>query len=185
MKVLSASKLCIVFICCIVFSFLSFPSQTYAQSSSCQTPAAITGVTITYPDCSDTTCNFNQGTCTWNSSANAANYTVVVTNAGSGTGVYNQSVPAGTTKVAFPVTNGQTYKCDVTGVNSCGQNGATGTQTLLCQVDQAASPSPTTPPVVNQPPPVQLPATGMFENTLLFGGISLFLIIVGSFFVLS
>lgn len=173
-----ASYLCSIF--SVVFLVAIFTPQSYAQST-CQTPAAVTGVTITYPDCSDTSCNFEQGSCSWSTAANAANYSVVVTNTNSGAQVYSQSIPAGTTKIVFPVTNGQTYKCDVTGVNSCGQSGTAGTTTLLCEVEGASVPSPTTPPVVNQPPPAQLPPTGMVTNSIMIGGLSVLFIFIGGY----
>lgn len=176
-----ASYLCSVFsVLCIVLSVAFVTPQASAQST-CQTPAAVTGVNITYPDCSATSCNFNQGTCSWSPATNAATYTVLITNTNTGAQAYSQSVPAATTTVSFPVTNGQTYKCDVTGVNSCGQAGTMGTQTLLCEVEGASIPSPTTPPVVNQPPPVQLPPTGIVSNSIMIAGASILFLVFGGY----
>lgn len=178
----TASYLCSVFsVLCIVLSIAFITPQASAQSS-CQTPAAVTGVNITYPDCSATSCNFNQGTCSWSSATNAATYTVLVTNTATGAQAYSQSVPAATTTVAFPVTNGQTYKCDVTGVNSCGQAGTLGTQTLLCEVEGASVPATPTPiPVVNQPPPVQLPPTGIVSTSIMIAGASILFLAFGGY----
>lgn len=177
-----ASYLCSVFSVVLVLLTIAFVTPHAWAQSSCQTPAAVTGVNITYPDCSATSCNFNQGTCSWSAAANAATYTVLITNVNSGAQAYSQSVPASTTTVAFPVTNGQTYKCDVTGVNSCAQSGTTGSLTLLCEVEGASTaPTPTTAPVVNQPPPAQIPPTGLVTNTILIMGASILFLAFGGY----
>ncbi len=177
-----ASYLCSVFSVVFVMCVITFVTPQASAQSTCQTPSDVTGVTITYPDCSATSCNFNQGTCSWTAATNAATYTVLITNTTTGAQAYSQSVPAATTTVAFPVTNGQTYTCNVTGVNSCGQSGAAGSLTLLCEVEGAATtPTPTPIPVVNQPPPVQLPAAGIVSNSIMIAGLSTLFILVGGF----
>ena len=179
MMTLLASKLSCVFLFVLGLFIFIHPQLTFAQTPACQTPAAVTGVTVTYPDCSGSTCSFTTAGCSWNSATNASTYQIVVTEVDTGTQVTKQSVNASTTKLTFPVTAGRTYKCDVTGVNSCGQSGGTGTDSLLCQVE-GGTPIPTATPVVARPPQTNLPPTGIVENTIMVAGASLIFMIIGS-----
>lgn len=168
----------------IIFFFLfSFHSKTvYAQA--CTTPGTVTNVKITYPACANGQCSFTSATCTWDATLNAATYTVKVTEVDTNTIVTSQSITAPTTTITFPVTSGKTYKCDVTAVNSCGQAGGTGSDSLLCKVDGVfASPTavPTQPPIIGAPnPQPTLAPTGNLQNILLITGVSIILIITGA-----
>ena len=113
-----------------VLLYLFIPSSAFAQA--CTTPGAPSNVTIDYPNCSGQDCNFEQASCSWGAATGATSYSVSVTEVDSGTAVATNQTVTGTTYV-FPVTPNKTYKCDVTGTNSCGQAGATGTASLLCQ----------------------------------------------------
>lgn len=176
-----ASYACCVFsVVCIVITISLLTPQASAQTS-CQTPSAVTGVAVVYPNCSGPNCDFNSATCSWTAAANAVTYTVLVTNASTGAQVKSETVSASTTSTTFPVTSGAVYKCDITGVNACGTAGPTGTHSLLCEVDQASNPSPTTPPVVNQPPPAQLPATGAISNSIMIATASILFITIGGY----
>ncbi len=124
------------------------PTPTTASANNaCQTPAAMTGVTVEYPYCEGEECSFVQADCTWNPASGASGYTVVVTEVDTNTVVKNETATPDTTKTVFPVTQGKTYKCDVSAVNACGQVGVASSHQLLCEVDGlVASPTPSLAP---------------------------------------
>lgn len=152
-----------------------------ANAQTCTTPAQVTGVTIAYPYCIGTSCSFSQASCTWNASADAAQYKLTVTEVDSGNVVVSETAAA-TSKV-FTVTGNKTYKCDVSGVNSCGTSGTAGTFSLLCEVD-AAAPIPTTAPAAPTAVPT-VPPTGTMTTTLMVAVGSAIVLVIGiSLFVL-
>lgn len=121
-------------------------------TSACQTPGGIQNVNIEYPNPKpndNTGFIFDQANCSWSALTGAANYIITITEVDTGTKVKNnETVSASTTKVIFPVTNGKTYKCDVTGANSCGTTGPIGTATALCKTSVVVSNTPTPTPAV-------------------------------------
>lgn len=126
----------------------------------CQTPGTVSNVTIEYPFCeqgSTLECSFTQASCSWNPVSEASSYGLKITEVDSGTVIKTDSVSSSTTKIAFPVTSGKTYKCDVTATNSCGSTGGTGTDSLLCKVDEVALATPTPPPA-GGPSPTPTPS---------------------------
>lgn len=147
---------------------------------ACQTPETVSGVELSYPSCQGTQCNFTQASCTWAAVNGAASYTISVTQVDSGTVTTTTSVTAPTVTYAFPVTQGQTYRCDIAAVNSCGTSGQVGSAQAVCAVDgQVSSPQPTAPPQQQVIPPVA--ATGDTNTTLLVGIGGLVVAVFGGF----
>lgn len=177
-----------------------------AQTTSCPIPSQVTGVKITYPNCEGTQCSFTQANCSWDASTDATSYKLKITEVDTEAIVKDETVTS-TTRVVFSVTQGRTYRCEVSAINSCGNKGPSGTDTVLCQVEGAVvsptptpsptgepapsptgeptltltpTPLPTSPPSTKAPVPT-LPAPGSAE-TLIIGGIgTLILMLVGSF----
>ena len=130
---------------------LSPTPTTTPTTVACQPPDAVQNVKITYPYCQGQPCQFDQASCSWDQVATAVSYTATITQVDSGTVVATNSIQSPTVTTVFPVTQGKTYKCDVTATNACGASGGTGTDTLLCQVDQVFSPTPTVSPTPTTP----------------------------------
>ncbi len=147
----------------VIVSFISQPQDvrsraqttdsttTPTPTAACQTPGGIQNVAIEYPNpkSDNTGFIFDQANCSWSALTGAANYIITITDVDTGTKVKNnETVTSSTTKVIFPVTNGKTYKCDVTAANSCGTTGPIGTATALCKTDVVVTPAPTSTPAV-------------------------------------
>lgn len=161
---------------------LTFKLPTQVSAQACTTPAAVTNVVVTYPDCTGSTCLFTQANCTWAAVTGAASYQITATEVDSNTVVKNQTVDSATTKVVFPVTSGKTYKCDVTAINSCGQSGGTGSDTLLCKIDgitSAPTAVPTSAPLVKNTPIPTLAPTGDTQSMIIVGSIIAVFSIIG------
>lgn len=121
-----------------------------ANNASCPALPAVIGVKVEYPGCQGTQCEFTQASCSWTESAGAVSYNVTVTQVESGTAVKtNESIPAETTKIIFPITQNKTYKCDVIAVSSCGSLSAVSSDQLLCEADA----------IIDTPTPVVIPPT--------------------------
>ncbi len=155
--------------------------QVQAQAQACPVPDQVSSVLVEFPSCNGAQCSFVNASCSWGAVANASSYNLTVTEVESGKVVKSESEPTATTKVTFPVTQGKTYKCDVAAVNSCGNTGATGTFSLLCQVQGGGTIAPT------PTPPAKLPKTGSAETTLLlaFGGLGFMLAGTALYFYLK
>ncbi len=135
-----------VLIFIIGVSIASIFSLARVSAQACTTPAQVPNVIISYPACdANNLCNFTQATCTWGAVSGAATYSVKSTEVETSTIVYNQSVAATLFTATFPITQGKTYKCEVSAVNSCGTAGPAGTHSLLCQVDAAVTTTPAIP----------------------------------------
>lgn len=153
------------------FVFFLFPTDSFAQ-----TPAAVTGVLVEYPECQGDSCSFVQASCSWAAVTDATSYTYTITEVDTNTQVQSANVSSSTLSVVFPVTQGRTYKCDVFATNAGGASGATGTHSLLCSAEgllDTPTPAPTT---ASAPPPTKAPieSPGGFETTaLILGGITL------------
>lgn len=133
--------------------------NTAVAGATCTPAATPTGVKVAYPGCQNNSCQYAQASCSWNSMPDAASYNYVVTEVETGSIIANTSVPAATTQVLFSITQGKTYKCDVTSVNSCGSASAVASDQLLCQTD-AAIPTPTpTIGVLPSPTPTLMPTS--------------------------
>lgn len=132
--------------------------ESPTATPACQPPATVTNVKVEYPNCVGNQCQFDQASCSWDSISGAVTYSVKVTEVDTSKVVKSESVSSSTTRVTFPITNGNTYKCEITAVNSCGQSGGTGSDSLLCKTDglfptnTPAPPTPTTPPPTGVPP---------------------------------
>jgi hypothetical protein len=167
-----------------------------ANAQTCPIPAQVTNVAVIFPSCVGTVCNFTQGSCTWATVSGAINYKVMITDVETSAVVPNQQVDPANNSVIFSVAESNTYKCDVSAINSCGATGAIGTASLFCKVDAAVTtptptPTPTVAPtvvptsmptvaptVVPTPIPV-MPVTGDNVPLMLFGFLSIVLIISG------
>lgn len=146
---------------------VAIPSPTKAlvaanSSASCPALPAVSGVKVEYPGCQGTQCEFTQASCSWTASAGAVSYNVTVTQVESGIAVKtNESIPSGTTKIIFPITQKRTYKCDVVAVSSCGSLSVVSSDQLLCEADAIIStPVPTAvvvPPTATPIPPTATP----------------------------
>lgn len=157
-----------------VFGFFLFPSDGFAQ-----VPPAVSGVLVEYPEvATDGTASFVQASCKWDAVAGATSYNYTVTEVETNTQIQTATVDTGTQKVAFPITQERTYKCDVFATNASG-SGPIGTHSLLCSAEGLLEPTPTTPAV----PPTSLPtkppieSPGAFANTaIILGGVALVII---------
>ncbi len=179
-KIFKLSLPILVFIGGFLIALSFYSPKALAQTPACTTPDAVQNVEVVYPNCVGTQCNFTQAGCTWGTVASAANYNVVVTELETSTTIYNQQVPAATTNISFSITQGKTYKCDVSAVNSCGTAGPVGSFQLLCQTQAGVSPTSTTAPTI--PPATPQPTikpTGSVTSTLTVGFISVIFMIVG------
>ena len=168
-----------VFIVGVLIASIFSPTPINAQA--CTTPAQVSKVLVSYPACdANNFCNFTQATCSWGAVLDAASYSVKATEVDTGTIVYNQSVAATVSNVIFSITQGKTYKCDVSAVNSCGTAGPASTHSLLCEADAAITTTPTIPPptptlvvkpVVPPPPgaPLWIMTTGIAFAFLIVG----------------
>jgi hypothetical protein len=145
----------------------AIPSPTKAliaanAASSCPALPAVTGVKVEYPGCQGAQCEFTQASCSWTASAGAVSYNVTVTEVETSTAIKtNESIPSGTTKIVFPITQKKTYKCDVVAVSSCGSLSVASSDQLLCEADAIIStPTPTivvVPPTATPIPPTATP----------------------------
>jgi hypothetical protein len=179
-------KIRVVFLSLFVVAFfllfqnkeLNFLQKANAQT--CTVPAQVTGVSITFPSCVGTSCNFTQGSCSWGAVTGATSYHVVVTEVETNVSKLNQTIATTSASIIFPVTESNTYKCDVSAINSCG-TGTTGTASLLCKVDAgvSATPTPTPIPTLTPTPAPVIPVTGNSTPLMLFGILSMVLIIGG------
>jgi len=174
------------------FVNLGLTPSAYAQTAtpvpttaSCPVPAQVQNVKVEYPGCTGTQCSFANATCSWGASTDATQYQLTITEVETNTSVKNEKVPTTTTTVTFPVTQGKTYKCNVSGVNACGTSGVAGSYSLLCETDALLEPTaaPTAPPAKPTAKPT-LPPAGAFENTIIIGAISLILLTLGAMFVI-
>lgn len=156
----------------VIVSFISQPQDvrsraqttdtTPTPASACQTPGGIQNVAIEYPNPKpdNTGFIFDQANCSWSALTGAANYIITITDVDTGTKVKNnETVTSGTTKVIFPVTNGKTYKCDVTAANACGTTGPIGTATALCKTSVVVSDTPTPAPIAPTATPASVAPT--------------------------
>lgn len=91
-------------------------------------------------------CSLVQANCTWNAVDGASSYKITITEVDTNTLIKSDTVQPPTTKYVFPVTQGRTYKCDVSAVSSCGAAGIQGSGQALCQVEGLIS-SPSATPV--------------------------------------
>lgn len=158
---------------------LTVPVRAYAQA--CSPPAVATGVTVEYPGCNGSSCDLVQASCAWNSQADAASFNVTVTEVETGTIIKNnESQPAATTKVLFPITQGRTYKCDVVSVSACGGLAASSSDQLLCEADAIIdTPTPAPPTATPVPPthtPTIAPPGGIVQTASIVGGILILIV---------
>jgi hypothetical protein len=130
--------------------------QSQAQQA-CTPPAAPTNMDIDYPDCGDGTvgsqCDPSKALCRWDPVADAVSYNIVVTEVESSNVVLTQSVTD--TRLSFSVTPGNTYKCEVSAINSCQATGPTGSHQEVCAIDGLVTATPTATPTV--PPTTPTP----------------------------
>jgi hypothetical protein len=146
-----------LFIFFVFVVFLVFEQgNSIAEAQTCSLPAQVTGVNITFPSCTGDVCNFTQGQCTWGNVSGATNYQVTVKVVETNATVATQQVSSSITSLTFPVAQSNTYKCDVSAINSCG-TGPSGTASLLCKVDAAVTTAPS--PVQTQNQPITVPQT--------------------------
>jgi hypothetical protein len=132
-------------------SFPAIVSNVTAQS--CTTPPQVSTVEVNYPSCSGAQCSFVEADCTWDAVSGAANYSVKITEVESGSVIKNVTVGGSLTSYTFPVTQGKTYRCETSAVNSCGTSGPAGVGEAICEVDgltvstaPSATPTPTPTP---------------------------------------
>lgn len=132
-------------------------AQTNEGGSTCTPPAAVSGVRVGYPNCEsgrDPQCVYAEANCTWNASSGIASYRVTVTEVETSKNIKTETLGSTTTKLVFQISSGNTYRCDVSAINSCGAESQVATDSKLCSVQLVPSPSPS--PVVS-PSPVPTP----------------------------
>lgn len=164
------------------------------QQEACPAPAAPAATTVQYPHLDGDNFELTQADCGWEPVEEAATYNISITETDTGNVIRDDSVPASTTGVSFPVTQGMTYKCEIEAVNDCGTVSAVTSDEQICSTDGLIiSPSPTQPPVVTvaptTPPPVVTtaptiqptpPATGTAEILAIGGGIAALAVTIGA-----
>lgn len=126
------------------------PTAPLAQinDAACPAPAATNNVLVDFPNCEGINCSFTDASCTWDASADATTYNVTITEVEAGTQVKQESLATGVLKTVFPVTQGKTYKCEVSAKNACGATGAATSHQLLCVVDAMVSPTEAPTPTI-------------------------------------
>lgn len=154
-------------------------------------PGSVDGVRVDYPNIEGDQANWEQANCSWNANTNASTYSIKVLEVDTETVIAEESVNSGVTNKVFPITSGNTYRCEVAAVNSAGVAGTAGFDEQVCVSDApvtspspVASPSatiaPTAIPTVVAQPTVTptLPPTGSFGTiaTIGLGGVILMLI---------
>jgi hypothetical protein len=143
------------------------PTPTLAAQTSCQQPSQVSNVKVQFPYIdSNGTSHFVQASCNWDANADAASYTLKVTEVETNTVVLDQSEPAGTTQVAFDINQGKTYRCDVSAVNSCGAVSVAASDQLLCEANGLVNPTPTITEAPTASPTAVLTATETPRPTL-------------------
>lgn len=179
-----SSAIGIIIVIFLVFYNLTSSSARLAFAQSCTVPVQVANVAITFPNCESGNCNYTQGKCSWDALTGATGYNLTITAVNANRQVLNQQAYT-STSLAFSVATSDTYRCDVSAVNSCG-TGPVGTSSLLCTTEFVVTPTPT-PTVTSVPaqgitpgaqtnPPVTLPPTG--SNTLVWSGFAGFIIVV-------
>jgi hypothetical protein len=138
-------------------SFPAIVSDVTAQS--CTTPTQVSNVEVNYPSCAGAQCSFVEADCAWDAVSGAANYSVKITEVESGSIIKNVTVGGASSSYTFPVTQGKTYRCETSAVNSCGTSGPAGVGEALCAVDgltvstaPSATPTPTPTPTPKPSP---------------------------------
>lgn len=167
----------------LIFSSSILFSKHLVYAQSCTVPTQVTNAAITFPNCVDGTCNYAQGSCSWSAVTGATGYNVIITAVSTNTQVLNQLAYTSTT-TTFPVTTSDTYRCDVSAVNSCG-TGTVGTSSLLCNTEFVASPTVTGVPTTTIPasaPRVTMVPTG--SNDFVWSGFAGFAMIIIGFSIL-
>ena len=166
-------KVGVVSVVILIFNFLMpfSPHVVYAQT--CTVPVQVTGVAIVFPNCPNGACSYSQGSCSWTAVTGATGYNAIITAVTANTQVLNQQAYTLTT-LAFPVATSDTYRCDVTAINSCG-TGVVGTSSLLCSTEFVVTPTltPTSVPVptaANIPTKIPLPMAPTGSNDLILPG---------------
>lgn len=134
------------------------PTQPVTAQQACSELPAPGNVQVSYPNCDGDTCNFFQASCTWNAVTGAENYSVEVIEENTESIVLTQTVPSSTTKVVFDITQGNTYRCEVAGINTCGEAGVLASHSRLCEAD-ALETDPTPTPVPPTPTPTTVAPT--------------------------
>lgn len=131
------------------------------DAPACPAPAAVSNVFVDYPNCEGVNCSFSEASCQWDASSDATTYNVTITEVETNTQVKQESLASSVVKTVFPVTNGKTYKCDVSAVNTCGAISTVASHQLLCVTDVAVSPTatpvPPTPTPTLEPTPTNTP----------------------------
>lgn len=158
--------------------FTTFISKVSAQA--CPVQAPVNSVTVAYPGCEGTNCNFTQASCAWSAATGATSYKINVTEIETSVAIKaNETVASTITQVVFPITQNRTYKCDVVAVNSCGNQSTVLSDQLLCSADGLlGSTAPTSVPG-SSTTPGGIAAPGGIEQTLLIMGGILVTIIGG------
>lgn len=145
------------------------------QQESCPTPSQVSSVKVEFPNCVGSVCNFTQASCSWDSVSGATKYQIKVSQVESGETVKDDQVDAAVTRVEFPITQGKTYRCDVSVINSCGNISAVASDQLLCQADAlipttapSTTPNPTPAPTTFVPTtaPTIIPTTPPVSTTI-------------------
>jgi len=143
------------------------PNAKVLAETTCQTPAQVTNVKVTYPSCQGDECSFVEADCSWDQSTDASQYNITVTEIDTNTVVKNETATNTTIMIVFPVTQNKTYKCEVAAVNSCGTAGPVGSDTVLCAVDaMVETPTPTVGPTRTATPTPTLIPTKKPKPTL-------------------
>lgn len=156
-----------------------------ADAQTCTAPTAVSGVTVAYPSCVGSNCDLTKASCTWTAESGVASYNATVTEVETSTIILNNaSESASTTTISFPITQGKTYKCDITAVASCGAVSAVSSDQLLCEANALLSPTvtpvPTATPVPPKAPPPTIAQPGGVGQTIAITGLVLFAIVGGA-----
>ncbi len=134
----------------------SFPAiVTNVTAQSCTTPNQVSNVEVNYPSCAGAQCSFVEADCAWDAVSGASSYSVKVTEVDSGSVIKNVNAGGSSSSYTFPVTQGKTYRCEISATNACGTSGPAGTGEALCEVDGSLDPVPSATPT---PTPTPIPS---------------------------
>lgn len=170
----------------LYYVFLHGNTRQVAYAQTCTVPSQVPNVAITFPSCTGNNCDFTQGSCSWGAVTGATGYQVTITEVETNRSVQSQQVASSVTTNTFPVSESNTYRCDVAASNACG-NGAIGTAALLCKVDAAVTttPAPTTPPAVPTATPApRMLVTGSDTPLLVLTSSAFIVLAVGVMFLI-
>ncbi len=134
-----------------------------AQDGGSTDPGTVENVTVNYPNVNESgEANWLEANCSWDFNENAVTYLLKVTEVDTDTVIIDEEISSDIMLNEFPITSGNTYRCEVSAVNASGVAGVAGVDEQVCETEALAEPTTTpvpTTPIVTTVPPTLIPAT--------------------------